>query len=59
MVYDDKISTFPDLPPLISRLSERFQADALPIVEQVRDYKDARYASMSTCRVLMISTHLL
>ena len=38
-------------------LDKAAQADALLIVEQIRDYKDARYALVSACKNLVIPTH--
>ena len=34
--------------------NEDVQVDALLVVEHVRDYKDARYASFPACRTLVI-----
>ena len=38
-------------------LNKVVQGDALPIVEQIRDYKDARYALAFTYRNLTVPTH--
>ena len=47
-------------PPLWSprrEADEHVQADALLIVEQIRDYKDARYAFTFACQHFMILIH--
>ena len=38
--------------------NEDIQADALLIVEQIRDYKDARYALVFACKNLVIPIYL-
>ena len=43
VVYHDTACAFLLLLSLRSHLDEAVQADALPIVEQLRDYKDPRY----------------
>lgn len=43
MVYDDAARTSSGLSSLVSQPNEGFQADGLQIVEQIREYKDARY----------------
>ena len=44
--------------PRVPILNKAVQADALPIVEQIRDYKDARCAPSFVCKNLTIPTHL-
>ena len=47
MVYDGAACTYFGLLSLISQPIEGFQADGLQIVEQIREYKDARYVLAS------------
>lgn len=54
MDYDNKTGMFSGLLLFLSYLDEGFQADALPIVEQIRDYKDARYVLRFACKNLTI-----
>ena len=51
MVYYDTTGALPVLLFSKSCLDEAVQADALPIVEQIRDYKDPRYVSAVAHRV--------
>ena len=57
MVHHDTAGAILLLLSLRSCFNKAVQADALPIVEEVRDYKDARYASEFVYKNPMIPTH--